>query len=303
MFAALYLSNVCTNRGGYGPFNAANAVRRVTLTPEDAEQEGSSLRRLGFRSVLLLTGEAPYIVTKEYFQRVLEKLRPHFTSIGVEMFPMTVERYRELIDQGVDSLTVFQETYDEARYQEFHRGGKKSDYRWRLETAERGGAAGLRRVGIGPLLGLNDWRVEGFFVALHANYLMKNCWKSQVAISFPRLRLSASGFAPPVPVADRDLVQLLCALRIFLPDAGFTLSTREAPALRDHLIPLGITAMSAGSHTEPGGYAHPSEGTAQFPVADERSPAIVAAVLQRLGYEPVWKEWDAAFRWSPVSAR
>ena len=294
MFAPLYLSNVCTNQCVYCGFNAANVVNRVTLTPEEAEREGESIRRLGFRSVLLLSGEAPHIVTEEYFKRVLEKLCPHFSSIGIEMFPMTVERYRELVGQGVDGLTVFQETYDESRYGEFHRGGRKNDYRWRLETPERGGAAGFRRLGIGPLLGLNDWRVEGFFVALHANYLLRNCWKSQIAISFPRLRSSVGGFVPPAPVNDRDLVQLICSLRLVLPDAGFTLSTRESPALRDHLVPLGITVMSAGSHTEPGGYARESRGGAQFAVADGRSPRAVAEVLRRQGYEPVWKEWDAA---------
>jgi 2-iminoacetate synthase len=294
MFAPLYLSNVCTNRCVYCGYSAANAVTRVTLTPEAAEREGAAIRKLGFRSVLLLSGEAPQVVTSEYFERVLEKLRPHFTSIGIEMFPMTVGRYRELVGRGVDSLTVFQETYDEARYGEFHPGGRKSDYRWRLETPERGGAAGFRRLGIGALLGLNDWRVEGFFVALHANYLMRSCWKSQIAISFPRLCSSAGGYLPPAPVGDRDLVQLICALRLVLPDAGLTLSTRESPALRDHLIPLGITTMSAGSHTEPGGYAGASGGAAQFAVADERSPGAVAEMLCRQGYEPVWKEWDAA---------
>ena len=207
---------------------------------------------------------------------------------------MSVERYREIIGQGVDSLTVFQETYDESRYGEIHPGGRKRDYRWRLETPERGGAAGFRRLWIGALLGLNDWRVEGFFVALHAKYLLKTCWKSEVAISFPRLRSSAGGYPPPAPVDDRDLVQMICALRLVLPDAGFTLSTRESPALRDHLIPLGITTMSAGSHTEPGGYTHPEKGEAQFEVADKRSPRAVAALLCRMGYEPVWKEWDAA---------
>src|SRR5512140_880500 len=166
MFAPLYLSNVCTNQCVYCGFNAANVVARVTLTPEEAEREGASIRGLGFRNVLLLSGEAPQVITGEYFKRVLEKLRPLFTSIGIEMFPMTVERYRELIGQGVDSLTVFQETYDEARYGQFHPAGRKSDYRWRLETPERSGAAGFRRLGIGPLLGLNDWRVEGFFVGL-----------------------------------------------------------------------------------------------------------------------------------------
>ncbi|MHB8771178.1 MAG: 2-iminoacetate synthase ThiH [Syntrophales bacterium] len=295
MFAPLYLSNVCTNRCVYCGFNAANtSLARVTLTPEEAEREGASIRRLGFRSVLLLTGEAPHIVTDQYIQRVLERLRPRFTSIGIEMFPMTVERYRELISQGVDSLTVFQETYDEARYGQFHPAGRKGDYHWRLETPERGGAAGFRRVGIGPLLGLSDWRVEGFFVALHAAHLLKTCWQSQIAVSFPRLCSSAGGFVPSAPVGDRDLVQLICGLRLVLPDVGFTLSTRESPLLRDHLIPLGITVMSAGSHTEPGGYARASGGGVQFTVADGRSPDAVAEVLRRRGYEPVWKEWDAA---------
>jgi 2-iminoacetate synthase len=294
LFAPLYLSNVCTNRCVYCGFNAGNEVARVTLTPAEAAAEGESLHRLGFRSVLLLTGEAPHVITADYFAGVLERLRPFFSSIGVEMFPMSVERYREIIDQGVDSLTVFQETYDEARYGEFHPGGRKSDYRWRLETPERGGAAGFRRLGIGALLGLSDWRVEAFSLALHAQYLLKTCWKSEVAISFPRLCSSAGGIEPPAPVADRHLVQMICALRLFLPDAGFTLSTRELPALRDRLIPLGITTMSAGSRTEPGGYTRPGKGEAQFEVGDRRSPKAVAALLRRMGDEPVWKEWDAA---------
>ena len=294
MFAPLYLSNVCTNRCVYCGFNAGNTISRVTLTPEEAATEGESLRRMGFRTVLLLSGEAPQIITEEYLERVLGRLRPRFSSIGIEMFPMTEERYRGLIDQGVDGLTLFQETYDEASYGEFHPGGRKSDYRWRLDTPERGGAAGFRRLGIGALLGLNDWRVEGFFVALHASHLLRTRWKSQLAISFPRLRSSAGGYEPRFPVTDRHLVQLICALRLFLPDVGFTLSTRELPALRDGLIPLGMTAMSAGSRTEPGGYSRPGVGGAQFEVADERSPGAVAEALRRRGYEPVWKEWDGA---------
>lgn len=294
MFAPLYLSNVCTNRCVYCGFNAEKSITRVTLTPEEAGTEGESLRRMGFRTVLLLSGDAPQVVTDAYLKRVLEKLRPHFSTIGIEMFPMTVERYRELIGQGVDGLTVFQETYDEASYGAFHPGGRKSDYRWRLETPERGGAAGFRRLGIGALLGLGDWRVEGFFVALHAVHLMRSCWKSQLAISFPRLRSSECGYEVRFPVSDRHLVQMTCALRLMLPDAGFTLSTREVPGLRDCLVPLGITSMSAGSRTEPGGYARPGAGGAQFEVADGRSPGTVAEALRRMGYEPVWKEWDAA---------
>jgi 2-iminoacetate synthase len=294
MFAPLYLSNVCVNHCIYCGFNARNAIPRLTLSPEEAESEGSALRRMGFQTVLLLSGDSPQVITGDYLKRVLERLRPHFSSMGIEMFPMTVKRYQELIGQGVDGLTVFQETYDRTSYAKFHPGGTKNDYRWRLETPERGGAAGFRRLGIGALLGLNDWRVEGFFVALHARYLLRTCWRSQLAISFPRLRSSVGGIAPPFPVVDRHLVQLICALRLFLPDVGFTLSTREDSVLRDCLVPLGMTSMSAGSHTEPGGYVRPGASGAQFEVADERSPGEVSAMLRRIGYEPVWKEWEGA---------
>jgi 2-iminoacetate synthase len=294
LFAPLYLSNVCTNQCVYCGFNSANRIVRLTLTPEEAADEGEAIRALGFRHLLFLAGEAPAVVTMDYFKRVLEKIRPRFSSIGIELFPMETNAYRELIDQGVDSMTLFQETYDEGSYGLFHPGGRKSNYRWRLETPDRAGEAGFRRIGLGALLGLNDWRVEGFFLALHADHLQRSWWRSQVAVSFPRLRPAAGGYAPRFPVTDRHLVQLLCALRLFLPDAGFTLSTREWPALRDCLIPLGITLMSAGSHTEPGGYARASAGDAQFKVSDDRSPEAVAEVLRLAGYEPVWKDWDAA---------
>ncbi|MDA8124219.1 MAG: 2-iminoacetate synthase ThiH [Deltaproteobacteria bacterium] len=294
LFAPLYLSNVCTNRCVYCGFNAGNRIARLTLTPEEAAGEGEAIRALGFRHLLLLAGEAPAVVTLDYFKRVLEKIRSRFSSLGIELFPMETKDYRELIDHGVDGMTLFQETYDEGSYGLFHPAGRKSDYRWRLETTDRAGEAGFRRIGLGALLGLNDWRVEGFFLALHADHLQRIWWRSQVAVSFPRLRPAPGGYAPRFPVTDRHLVQLLCALRLFLPDAGFTLSTRELPALRDSLLPLGITLMSAGSHTEPGGYAGASKGDAQFRISDDRSPAAVAETLRLMGYEPVWKDWDAA---------
>jgi 2-iminoacetate synthase len=294
LFAPLYLSNVCTNRCVYCGFNRTNRIARLTLSPEEAQIEGNAVRNMGFRQILLLAGEAPSLITTDYLKAVLARIRPDFSSIGIELFPMETEAYRDLIGHGVDSLTLFQETYDEGSYGLFHPGGRKSNYHWRLETPDRAGEAGFRRIGLGALLGLNNWRVEGFFLALHAHYLQRTYWQSQVAISFPRLRPAAGGYEPRFPVSDRHLVQLLCSLRLFLPDAGFTLSTREFPALRDSLIPLGITLMSAGSHTEPGGYAHSSAGEAQFKVSDDRSPAVVAEVLRRQGYEPVWKDWDVA---------
>jgi 2-iminoacetate synthase len=295
LFAPLYLSNVCTNSCAYCGFNARNPVERLTLAPEQIGIEAKCIRDLGFRHILLVCGEAPATVGTEYMLDALEVLDPFFASISIEFYPMPTKDYGRLIAHGVDGLTIFQETYNEKRYAEVHVGGKKRDYRWRLETPDRGGEAGFRRIGIGALLGLDDWRMEGFFLALHALYLQRRFWKSQMSISFPRLRPAAGGYQPMSPVSDRHLVHLLAALRLVLPDVGFTLSTREPADLRDHLIPIGITSMSAGSRTDPGGYTHQAEAGAQFEIADERSPETVAEVIKEKGYEPVWKDWDGAF--------
>jgi 2-iminoacetate synthase len=295
LFAPLYLSNVCVNSCVYCGFNANNVVQRLTLTADQAVAEGKYLHDLGFRHLLLVSGEAPHIVSVEYLTDILEQIQPLFSSISIEIYPMETHDYKTLIHHGVDGLVVYQETYDKKRYKEVHPHGKKRDYRWRLETPERGGHAGFRRIGIGALLGLNDWQVEGFYLALHARFLLRTFWKSHVTISFPRLRPAAGSYQPPSPVSDIHMVQLMTALRLFLPDAGLLLSTRESPYLRDHLIPLGITAMSAGSRTEPGGYAHASQAEGQFEVADDRSPQAVAETIRQKGYEPVWKDWDAAF--------
>ena len=297
LFAPLYVANFCNNGCAYCGFNAKNPVSRLALTPQQAFEEGKFIHSLGFRHLLLVSGEDHKVASVEYFTEIADILRPLFSSISVEIYPMKTNQYRRLIEHGVDGLTVFQETYDEALYSQVHLGGKKRDYRWRLETPDRGGKAGFRRLGLGALLGLGDWRVEGFFLGIHALYLMRRFWKSQVSISFPRLRPAAGQFQPLHPVSDIDFVQLLTALRLFLPDTGFTLSTREPADFRDHLIPLGITTMSAGSKTDPGGYTHPqgSDAEAQFEIADHRSPEAVAEVIRQMGYEPVWKDWDEAF--------
>jgi 2-iminoacetate synthase len=295
LFAPLYVSNYCTNSCAYCGFNVHNAVDRLALTPEQVVQEGEYIHKLGFRHLLLVSGEAPKIVPAEYFAEISEKLRPFFSSIAVEIYPMAAEHYRLLADHGVDGLTVFQETYNEVLYHEVHLGGKKRDFRWRLETPDRGGEAGFRRLGLGALLGLGNWRVEGVYMGLHARYLMKKYWKSQVSISFPRLRPAAGAFQPQYQVSDLNFVQLLTALRLFLPDTGFTLSTRETADFRDHLIPLGVTSMSAGSRTDPGGYSLGTEAEGQFEIADHRSPGAVAEIIRQKGYEPVWKDWDCAF--------
>jgi 2-iminoacetate synthase len=296
LFAPLYLSNFCNNSCAYCGFNCKNPIRRLILTPEQAKAEGLFIRNMGFRSLLLVAGEAPQVASLDYFVETAQTLRPLFPSLGLEIYPMSVEEYRPLIDCGVDGLTVFQETYNETAYELFHLGGKKKDYKWRLETPERGGEAGFRRLGLGALLGLDNWRVEAFLMGLHAKYLMRKYWRAQISISFPRLRPAAGAFEIPQEVSDKDFAQLLIALRLFLPDAGFTLSTREPPQLRDNLLALGITSMSAGSKTDPGGYTHPQaqDAEAQFEISDDRDPGTVAEVIRQKGYEPVWKDWDEA---------
>jgi 2-iminoacetate synthase len=321
LFAPLYLSNECINNCKYCGFSRDNPILRVTLGVEEVLREANALRDQGFRNILLVAGEHPKFVSSNYLKECVAALHPDWPSISLEVGPMESNDYQPLVSAGADGLVVYQETYDRAIYENMHTAGPKRNFDWRLETAERAYAAGFRRLGIGALYGLADWRREALSVAAHADYLLRNCWKAYVTISLPRLRPCAGEFQPLTHMSDRDLAQLVCAFRLMFPDVGLVLSTREPAKLRDGLIPLGITLISAGSHTEPGGYTgagkeklhHTERGrivelgasewasagpdihaTGQFEVADERSPGEMADLLRRLGYEPVWKDWDAA---------
>jgi 2-iminoacetate synthase len=322
-FAPLYLSNECVNNCLYCGFSRDNPILRVTLTIPEVLQEARALRALGFRNLLLVAGEHPKFVSDSYLAQCVSALHAEMPGISLELGPMDTAQYRALAAAGAEGLVVYQETYDRAIYAQMHTSGPKRDFNWRLETPERAYAAGFRRLGIGALFGLGDWRREALAVAAHALYLLRHCWKAQLTISLPRLRPCAGDFQPLTHIKDTDLARLLCAFRLLLPDAGLVLSTRESPRLRDGLIPLGITLISAGSHTEPGGYTgagranthHTEHGrivpvpadagewtapsgrtsaTGQFQIADDRPPAEVASRVRQLGYEPVWKDWDAA---------
>ena len=324
LFAPLYLSNECVNNCAYCGFSRDNPILRVTLSVEEVVREARALAAQGFRNILLVAGEHPKFVGNGYMADCVRALHEFVPSLSLEVGPMTAEDYRPLVAAGADGLVVYQETYDRDIYAAMHTAGPKRDFNWRLETPERAYAAGFRRVGIGALHGLADWRREALAVAAHAAFLLRHCWKAQVTISLPRLRPCAGEFQPLTHMSDRELAQLICALRLFLPDAGLVLSTREPAKLRDGLIPLGVTMISAGSHTEPGGYTgagkekihHTERGrivelasgaseweatsgratnaTGQFEIADERSPEEMSALIRSLGYEPVWKDWDAA---------
>jgi 2-iminoacetate synthase len=293
LFAPLYLSNECVSTCTYCGFSAGNDIVRRTLTPEEVRAEADELVARGFRHVLLVAGEHARIVSKDYLVACVEAIAPVVPEISVEVQVWDEATYGRLVAAGADGVVVYQETYDRSTYGQVHLKGKKRNYDWRLAAPDRGAAAGMRRLGIGALLGLHDdWRAEALLLAAHAQALTRRWWRCEVAMALPRLRPAAGGFEPADPVDDPTFVQLLCALRLVLPDVGITLSTREPATLRDALVPLGVTTMSAGSHTEPGGYAAPSDAEPQFAISDERSPAEVAAALRAAGYDPVWKDWQ-----------
>lgn len=303
LFAPLYLSNECVNICQYCGFSRHNLIPRVTIPVEQAVRETEKLARQGFRSLLIVAGEHPKYVSNGYVAEVTRRLLPLMPSLSIELGPMEVEDYAPIVAAGCEGLVAYQETYHRETYEALHTAGPKKLYHWRLDTPERGYQAGFRRLGIGALFGLYDWRHEALAVAAHARYLLKRCWKAQLTISLPRMRPAAGGFQPEAryQMSDRELVQVLCAFRLLLPTVGIVLSTREPANLRDGLVPLGVTLMSAGSSTEPGGYSHFDETQwtpsseqpgEQFAVADERSPAEIAAMIRRHGYEPVWKDFD-----------
>jgi 2-iminoacetate synthase len=315
LFAPLYLSNECINNCRYCGFSRDNPILRVTLEIDQVIAEARHLALEGFRQVLLVAGEHPKFVTGSYLSDCVRALARDFSSISIEVGPMETEEYRPVVAAGADGLVVYQETYDRQVYAEMHTSGPKRDFKWRLDCPERGYDAGFRRIGIGALFGLASWRNEAVALAAHVEYLLKRCWQAQITVSLPRLRPAAGGFQPEFTMTDRELAQLVCALRISFPQLGIVLSTRERGSLRDALVPLGITMMSAGSHTEPGGYTHQGTdnlhmtvrgkivapdfhgatdqiATGQFEISDERSPSEIASLLRNRGFEPVWKDWD-----------
>lgn len=292
MYAPLYLSNECQNICTYCGFSLDNKIKRKTLTDTEIKQEVLVLKEAGFYHVLLVTGEANYIVNLNYFLNAIQLIKNYFTHISVEVQPLSVEEYIALHKAGVHTVLVYQETYHEEVYKKYHPKGKKSNFEFRLETPDRIGKAGIHKIGLGVLLGLENWRTDSFFNALHLNYLEKKYWQSKFSISFPRLRPAEGIIEPNFIMSDKDLTQLICAYRIWNPDLEISISTRENEKFRDNIIPLGTTTMSAGSKTNPGGYSVDKQSLAQFETSDERSAIEIAEIIRSKGYEPVWKDWD-----------
>ena len=292
LYTPMYLSNYCVNRCLYCGFQVHNKLERKKLTPAEVEREAEIISSTGLKHILVLTGESRRESPVSYIKECVDILKKYFTSISIEIYPLEESEYAELVSVGVDGLTIYQEVYDKTLYAELHPAGPKRNYRFRLEAPERGCRAGMRTVNVGALLGLNQWRTEAFFTGLHADYLQSTFPDVEVSISPPRMRPQLGGFPPRVEVTDKNLVQYMIAFRLFMPRGGITVSTRERAELRDRLVKLGATKMSAGSCTAVGGRSN-SESVGQFEISDERSVVEMAGMIYSQGYQPVYKDWQA----------
>lgn len=296
MYIPLYVSNACSNYCVYCGFNHNNPMQRTTLTMEQVKAECEAIRRLGpFENLLIVSGEFPSINGVDYIEKVLQTARPYFNNLTIEVMPMKENDYYRLTQSGLNGVVCFQETYNEANYKKYHPKGMKSIYEWRLNGYDRMGAAGVHKIGMGVLIGLEDWRTDVTMLARHLQYLRRNYWRTRYSINFPRMCPSEGGYQPKVVMSDKELAQLTFAFRLFDHDVDISYSTRENPAFRANMMRLGVTSMSAGSKTEPGGYATSPDALEQFEVSDDRTPLEVVNEIRALGYEAVWKDWDKIF--------
>lgn len=292
LFTPMYLSNYCSNGCVYCGFNCSNQIVRKQLSLEEVAQEAQCIAATGLRHILILTGEAPQITNLDYLEDCCLQLQQHFSSIAIEIYALDTPGYQRLVAAGVDGLTIYQETYNQDLYATLHPFGPKRDFHFRLDAPERGCLAGMRMVSLGALLGLDDWRWDSFCTGLHAAWLQKQYPGVEISVSLPRIRPHAGTYSPACDVSDIDFVQILLALRLFLPRCGISISTRERPWFRDKLISLGVTRMSAGVSTAVGGHGDPDTGTEQFAISDERSVTEMAAAIMGQGYQPVYQDWQ-----------
>jgi 2-iminoacetate synthase len=291
MYIPMYLSNECQNICTYCGFSLDNKILRTTLTDEQILKEVEVIKSLGYDHILLVSGEANRTVGTDYFIHAIRLIKPYFSNISIEVQPLDQDEYELLMNEGLYAVLVYQETYHKENYKDYHPKGKKSNFEYRLDTPDRLGKAGVHKIGLGTLIGLEDWRTDAWFCALHLNYLRKTYWQTKYSLSFPRLR-PAVGYPDPKHIMnDKELVQLISAYRLFDENLELSLSTRETPEFRNNVIKLGITSISAGSKTDPGGYAGTLHALEQFEISDDRSPNEIAEMIQSNGYEPVWKDW------------
>lgn len=296
MYIPLYLSNACTNHCVYCGFQFKNNIKRTTLNEDQIKAECEAIRKLGpFENLLIVTGEYPSVAGVDYLEKALQIARPYFNNLTIEVMPLKEKDYYRLTKSGLNGVVCFQETYHRDRYKVYHPQGMKSNFEWRLNGYDRMGAAGVHKIGMGVLIGLEDWRTDITMMAYHLRYLQKHYWQTRYSVNFPRMRPAEGGFQPNVVISDKELAQVTFAFRIFDHDVDISYSTRENHKFRSNMMKLGVTSMSAGSKTEPGGYVSTPEALEQFTINDDRTPKEVAEEIRQLGYEVVWKDWDKIF--------
>ena len=294
LYIPLYLSNECSNHCIYCGFNHNNEIARKTLNDEEILEEIKVIKSMGYDNVLLLTGEFPRIAGADYIEHAIKLCKQHFAAVNIEVYPMKVEEYKRMADVGCNTVYVYQETFNEKRYKVYHPKGMKSNYRWRLNTPERIAQAGMHKVGMGALIGLEEWRTEMVYLAMHLRFMTKNYWRTKYCLSFPRMRPAAGGYQPNFLMSEKQFAQALWAFRIFDNDVEISMSTRETRNMRDHFITLGVTSVSAGSMTDPGGYAHPNTELEQFHINDDRGPKEMEKMIRAQGYDVIYKDWDSS---------
>ncbi len=297
LYAPLYVSNFCINNCSYCGCSTQSKQNRIRLDIDQAIAEAEILAEQNIRHILIVSGEDPAFITPDYLCRLAEKLKNKFSSISIEVYPMSRADYEKLFAAGIDGITIYQETYNRDDYKKYHRTGPKADFDFRLHSPDRAAAAGFRRIGIGALLGLSNWRIQTLALAGHADYLIKKYWRSQISFSFPRLRPAENVNTDIYKnlIADAQLAQMMIALRLCFADAGIVLSTRESPLFRDNMANICATRLSAGSKTSPGGYSQKQSALKQFEIHDNRCVAEVAEAIKSIGKEPVFKDWDKTF--------
>ncbi|MCP4294619.1 MAG: 2-iminoacetate synthase ThiH, partial [Proteobacteria bacterium] len=292
LYTPLYLSNYCSNGCVYCGFNRDQSIERTRLTPDEIRKEAENISRSGLQHILILTGGDRKRTGIDYILESVSILKEYFSSISIEVYTLTKDEYRSLVEAGVNNVTIYQETYNRSLYQSLHKYGEKADYGFRLNAPERAAASGVNSVNIGVLLGLDNPVTDFFKACLHGDYIRKKYPGTEVALSFPRIRPAAGGFTPEFTATDRLLVKFMCAFRLFLPRGEISISTRESAQLRDNLLPLGTTRMSAGSVTSVGSRSRSKKTEDQFQIADTRTVSELDFDLRKMGYQPVYKDWD-----------
>ena len=280
LYAPLYISNFCENQCIYCGFQTKSKLKRKKLSIREMNKEMEIISKSGIRSILLLTGESLKMAPVGYILEAVNIAKKYFSSISLEVYPLEVEEYQKQFQNGVDGVTIYQETYNREQYKKLHLSGIKTNYDFRYKTPERLAKSGIRMIGMGVLLGLSTISEDVYELFRHLEQMEKKYPGIEYSLSFPRLILPRNGNFEYVAVSDLTLVKLICMARILFPRVGIILSTREKPHLRDHAILLGVTKISAASKTSVGGYSGVNEKNPQFEVQDNRSVREIISMIK-----------------------